>query len=312
MAITRASLGRGPAIVTWNGATFYTRADFLPKHSPVWKPVGCSLHGQIDKYQEDFLIKIPLMIFGQWQNLSTLFPSSLLNPTVGTNIFGTTDLPLVILARNNDQITYANAQLTKLTDLYLGVNSELFAAAVEFTCLIANNTAPETAGAYFTRATGSYAETAFAKTNFLKSRWTGAWGSKTGFTAIVPHKGFNVAWTLDLKPDGADGYGTQLMYIGEGGLVAACKCIPIGPTSAQSDTAQAVHQAMGSLLSAGAADLTLTAASTSPTASVVLKNAGLVETTTAFGLDALRVNEHAWETTRGIAAGVAAAVATVA
>lgn len=308
MSVARSSLGRGPAKVTFGATTLWTRDDLVPRHAPVWEPVKSSMHGQVDKFKKDLVIKNSLVLFGLWQDLAVLFPSALMNPVVGTSLFGTTDNALVIHARNQDRITYPNSQITKLADLYLGVDSELFAAAVEITSLIKNNANPEDAGAYFVRDTAAYSDTTFALTNFKKCRWTAAWAGKTGLTSFIAQKGFNLAWQLDLKQDTVDGLGTVDMYIGEGGLIGGLKCVPIGPTLAQIDTAQATGSAHGALLSAGQADLTLTGTS----ASVVLKYAAMTESGTAFGIDPLRVGEVAWETTRGFTAGVAQAVATVA
>jgi hypothetical protein len=308
MSISRANLGRGPAHVTIGGATLFTRDDLVPRHAPEWQPVESSMHGQTNKYKSDFTVKLALTLFGIWDNLGVLFPSALLNPVVGTSLFGTTDQAVVIHARNGDRLTYHNAQITKLGDLYLGVDSELFAAAVEVTAILKNNANPEDANSVFTRDTAAYTDAAFAMTNFKKCRWSGAWTGKTGLTSFVGQKGFNVAWQLDLQPEKPDGHGTVDMYIGKGGLVAGCKCVPIGPSMPQIDTAQNVHAAHGTLLSAGAADLTLTGTG----ASVVLKAAAMTESGTAFGVQPLRVGEVAWETTRSVAAGVASAVATVA
>lgn len=308
MSVSRASLGRGPAHVTIGGATLFTRDDLVPRHAPEWGDVSSSMHGRTNKFKGDLVIKHSLMLFGTWENLAVLFPAALLNPVVGTSLFGTVDQAMVIHARNSDRITYPNAQITKLGDLYLGVDSELWAAAVEITALLKNNTDPETAGAYFVRDTAAYADAAFAMTNFKKCRWSAAWTAKTGFTSFIGEKGFRVAWQLDIKPQKVDGLGTVDMYIGPGGLIGGCKCVPIGPTMAQVDTAQALHSAHGALLSAGAADLTLTGTS----ASVVLKAAAMTESGTAFGVDPLRVGEVGWETTRSVTAGVASVVATVA
>jgi len=308
MGVSRASLGRGPAIVTFGGATLFTRDDLVPRHAPEWQAVASSLHGQTDKFKGDLVIKHSLTLFGHWSSLGVLFPAALLNPVVGTSLFGAADNPLVILARNGDRITYPNSQITKLADLYLGVDSELFAAAVEVTSIIKNNANPEDAGAYFVRDTGAYAETTFAMTNFKKCRFSAAWGAKTGFTSFIGQKGFSLSWALDAKPDKVDGYGTVDFYVGSGGLVGSCKAVPIGPTMAQIDTQQGVGSAHGALLSTGEADLTITGTGVS----VVLKNASMVETGTAFGIDPLRVGEVSWETTRGFAAGVVSAVATVA
>lgn len=266
-----------------------------------------SMYGPVDETKSDLAIRFPMRLWGAWENLSVLFPSALLNPNVGASLYGTSDTAMTVLAKNGDQIVYANVQITKLIDLYLGVDSELFAADVELTALIKNGANPEDSGAYYALSTGvSYTDSAFAKTNFKRVRFAGAWGSKTGFTTIAPQKGFHINWNLDLRPVPVDGLGLVDMTVG--GLVGSCKCIPIGPTLAQLESnASAQLIAHGGLLSANAADLTLTGSGIS----VVLKNAGLKEHGYAFGVEPLRVGEVMWGTTRGFAAGVPAAVATV-
>lgn len=317
--LSLAALGRGSAVVTLNGGTFYTRSDIMAKHSPVLNPEKTSLYGQIDKSRKDLVIKLPLTLFGLWSNLGVLFPSYALNPVVGASIYPATDsaaTPLVIKAKNGDRIAYGNAAITKLFGLYLGVDSEIFAAAVEVSCILRAGFLPTDSGAYFVRDTATYIEPGFSNAAFLKARWTGCWGSgtpnvPTGFGVIVPQKGFNVDWNLDLKPFTVDGYGTVDMTIGEGGMIANCKAIGIGPTMAQIDAASAIGTAdMGTLLSAVGYPLTLT----SGTHSLVLNNASLIEHTTTFGIERLRVGEVAWETTRGFSGTPAApaAVATVA
>jgi hypothetical protein len=306
----RTALTRGPAKVTIGGATLYMRGDFSTKHAPVFNPVMSSLHGQSDKYKKDLVIKLNLTLFGLWQDLTVLFPSYAMNPTVGTDITGSTDQAVVVHARNGDRITYTNGWITKLLNLFLGVDGELFAAAVEITCVIGKDKMPTDAGAYFVRDSTAYTETAFAMTNFNKGRWSGVWGAVTGFGAIATHKGFNIDWNLAIFGDGGDGYGTQSLIIDDAGLVGNCKCIPIGPTLAQGDTAQGIaSRDIGSLLSTGAADLTLSGPNS---AAVVLKNANIIEHATTFGVKPLRAGEVAWETTRVFTAGVPSAVGTVA
>lgn len=299
-------MGRGPALVTFDSATFFTRDDIVPRHAPVWNPVPTSMYGEVDKYKRDLVIKIPLQLWGAWENMDKLFPSSYLNPVVGSSVFTTSDKALVVHARNSDKITYHNARITKVADLFLGVDSDLFAASVEFTALIKNNTNPEDSDAYYSVATAELTEDAFAKTNFKRARWTGAWGAKAGFTTIVPQKGFNVSWNLGMSPVTVDGLGTVDMTLT--GLIATCRCIPLAPTLAQLEAQMAAQgKAHGSLLSGSGADLTLTAGSNS----VVLKSAGPIEHGYAFGVEPLRIGEMGWETTRGFSSGVAAAMATV-
>jgi hypothetical protein len=304
---TRSNLGRGPAHVTYNGATLFTRDSIVSRHAPAWDGVRTSLYGEVDQFKRDLVIKVALPLWGAWENLGTLFPAAALNPTIGASVFGAADAPLTLFGRNGDQIQYTNAQITKLADLHLGVNGDLFAAAVEFTCLCANAANPEELGAYYTVQSGvAYADSAFAKTNFLKVRWSGSWGAKPGFTSFAGQNGFRIGWKFELKPVVVDGYGTRDMTVA--GFKGTCKCIPIGPTLAQLEAAaQAQGVALGGLLSNGAADLAITGSGHS----VVLKNAAITEHGYAFGVEPLRLGEMAWETTRGFAAGLPAAAASV-
>lgn len=313
MSLTRAALVRGPAVVTWNGIKMYTRDDVMPRHAPVWDNVMTSMYGEVDKVKKDLVIKIPVRLWGAWESLSVLFPSGYLNPTIGASVFGTTDLPLVILGRNGDRVTYHNVQLTKMADLRLGVDQDMFSADVEFTALLKNSANPEDDAAYYTVAIAqAYADDTFAKTNFKRVRFAGAWGAKTGWTTIAPQDGFNVSWGLNLAAVTVDGLGTVDMTLT--GMVATARCIPIGPTLAQIETEAKLGgtgsgngAAHGTLLSANAADLTMTGSGVS----VVLKNAALTESGYLFGAEKLRFGEVGWATTRGFAAGVPAAVSTV-
>ncbi len=313
MSITRANIKRGTAKVTWNSATFFSRDDIVPRHNPSWVDVATSVHGVIDKARSDFICKIPLRLWGAWENLSVLFPSGVLTPTIGAGIFGTSDLPLVITGRNGDIITYQNVQLTKLANLYLGVDAEIFAADVEFTAILANIKNPEDADAYYTLSSGSYSDTTFAKTNYKQQRYSAAWGAVAGFTAFQGHKGWNIDWDLGLEPIYNANLGTIDMAIT--GFSGMAKCIPVEPTMAQIETAANAGanaaNLLGRLLSGGAtaaADLVITGSGVS----VTLKNAGISEHGYAFGAVPLRNGEITWETTVGFSAGTAAARAVLA
>ena len=50
MSISRASLTRGPAIVTYGGATLFAANDITARHNPVWGDVAASMYGRVDKF----------------------------------------------------------------------------------------------------------------------------------------------------------------------------------------------------------------------------------------------------------------------
>ena len=268
---TRSSLGRGPALALFNTHTFFTSGDILSRLGPVWKAVMTSMYGEVDSAITDRVYKIPLRLWGAWENLTDIFPAGVMNPVIGSAIFGSSDATFTIWARNGDKIVFTNAAVTKVANLHLGVDSDLFAADVEITAICGNTANPEDANAYYTLTNSALTENAFTKTNFKKSRWSAAWGALTGFTSFVGQKGFEIGWTMDLKPVPVDGWGTRDFTLSA--FKGQCKCIPIGPTLAQLE-AQAAAQgcALGTLLSNTSADLTVTAASSG---SVVLKNAAI-------------------------------------
>lgn len=309
--ITRSSLTRGRGYINYNGANFFCREKISIAHAPTWEKVSASMFGPVDKYKKDLVGKIALKLWGAWENLSILFPGYIMNPLPGTSVFGSTDVPLHVQGDNGDYITYTNAAVTKVSDLYLGVDSELFAADVEFTWLIGNSNNPEDSGAYHTRGTNTYSDATanFAKTNYKRVRFSGAWGSITGFTSITPQKGVKVSWAADLKPVTVDGLGTRDMSIGDDGVIAQAKLIPIGPTIAQLKAQSQEEAPHGTLGSADSADLTLTGDGGEPV--IVLKNAFLADNGLVFDAVDLRVAEATWETTRGFAGGVPAIVSSV-
>lgn len=310
MSVNRSVLTRGPAYVGFNSLTFHTKDDIVVRHDPVWERVESSMWGPVDSIKKDLVIKIGARLWGAWENLSTLFPSSLLNPVPGTSVFGTSDVTLTIQARNDDLFTYVNARLTRLANLYLGVDSDLFAADVEFTALLKNATNPEDAGAYHTRGTNAYSDAtaAFAKTNFMRRRFNGAWGAITGFTALVPQKGVSISWDIDLKPVPVDGLGSLDMTVKS--VIAQARMIPLGPTLAQLKTNSQEEIAMGIPASGVSGDLVLTGVGSGPV--ITIKNAFIKESGVVFGVEPLRVGETLWETTRGFSSGAGAVIGVIA
>jgi hypothetical protein len=309
MSVARSALVRGPANVTWNGITMWSQSDIHVPLEPVWNPVMTSMYSRVDRSRGDLVIRVGFRLWGAWENLSVLFPSSLLNPTIGASVYGTgSDLPLVLTARNGDQVTIVNAQLTKVADLFLGPDQDLFSANVEFTGIIAAGANPEDAGSYYTTAVSqTFTETNFSKANFKRVRFSGAWGAKAGYTAIIPQKGVAINWEITLAPCPAEGL-TRDMSIAL--FEGSAKCIPIGPTIAQLKTESKIEVAQGTLLGGNVADLVWTGAGSGPV--ITLKNAGMIAHGLDFGVEPLRNAETTWVTTRGFTAGVPNAVATAA
>jgi hypothetical protein len=311
MSVTRSQLARSPAYVAYGStpAYFFTRDDIVSHLVAQWVEVKTSMFGRIDFAKTNFMPKFGLRLWGAYENLSVLFPSVFTNPAAGTSLYGASDNPVVIQSTNNDTLTFTNAQITAMPNLHLGVDSDLFAADVEITPLIGNGHNPEDAGAYFTIGTSSYsAATAnFAKTNYLRARWTGAWGAFAGFGTIVPQKGFNLSWALGLRDMPIDGLGVVDKTVED--LIVTVGCIPIGPTSAQINAQhQAVGQPMGVLGSNVASTLTMTCAGPH---SIAIAGMFLAETGLTYGIEPLRIGQTVWKSTRAFSTGAPQSIVTI-
>lgn len=309
------AFARSTGYVAFNGANFFSCEKIDCRILPGWEPVMTSMHGPIDAVKKDLAPKLTLRLWGAYENLSTLFPSYLMNPSPGTAVFGGAPGSLVVQATNNDTLTYLAAAVIGMPNLYLGVDSPLFAADVEFSFVIGrdgsgNLLTPETASSYTTRGTASFsaATAAFAKTNFVRTRFVNAWESKTGFTTFAAQKGVNIKWEPQLAPVPCDGYGT-IDYTVKG-MVAQASMIPLGPTQAQMKTNSQEEAAMGTLASAISGDLICTGNNSGPV--ITLKNAYIKQNGLVYDAEELRIGEATWETTRSISSGTPSAVATAA
>jgi hypothetical protein len=314
MAIARSSLVKGGGRVVYDAAganaILHFRENIVVRWLRNFSDVPASLFGIVDKAETDRRIEISGRLWGAWEGLTTLFPSAALNPTPGTRLCGDADRPLEVHGRDGQKFTFHNAVLTKLANLHLGVDAGIFSADVTFTALLKNNVNPEDANAYVTISAVAFpADSGFAKTNYKQGRYSGAWGAITGFGTITPQNGFDLEFDFRTAPLVVNGLGTVDLTVL--GTIARAKCIPIEATQQQivdAARSQGANSALGRLLSAGSADLTLTGSGVT----IVLKAAGLMEHGAVFGAEPLRNGEVGWETTRGFTAGAADAVATVA
>lgn len=310
MSIDRANLlGAGAPKVTFNSGEFWTRDEVLPRIAHSLTEQRASMFGRVTQTRGPRVITVTLQLFALWQNLSILFPSTVVNPTIGSRVFGATDLPLILHAKNGDRLTIHNARITGLSNLKLAANSPIFSAAVTLTGLIKNNADPEDANAYYTYDNATYVEGAFALTNFLAKTWTGAWGARTGFTSIQTQEGWDINWELGMEPDVVDGLGVVDMFLTNFGAKASC--IPVGPTIAQIEANQ-FFQGTGAEIGTGIHSSVDDLVITSGSASVTLKAAGLVETGLAFAPAKKRLTETIWEANRGFVTGAPQAIAALA
>lgn len=310
MSIDRANLlGAGAPKVTFNSVTFWTRDEVLPRIAHSLTEQRATMFGRVTQTRGPRVITVTIPVFALWENLSVLFPSTVLNPTIGSRVFGASDLPLVLHAKNGDRLTVHNCRITGLSNLKLAANQPIFSAALTLTGLLKNNASPADAASYFTYDNTAYVEGSFALTNFNAKTWTGAWGARTGFTSIQTQEGWDISWEVGMEPDVVDGLGVVDMFMTN--FAARASCIPVGPTIAQLES-NLLFQGTGADIGVGIHSSVDDLVLTSGTSTVTLKAAGLIETGLAFAPSKKRVTETVWEATRGFSAGAPQAIAAVA
>lgn len=302
--MNRTNIDRGGAARAVFGSTkLWTSDDIIVDLSPTLQDVTASLYGPVDKVKTDLVVRIPLRLWGAWENLSVLFPSALVSPVRGTSVFPSSDVALTLYATNGDTLTFHNAAITKMANLYLGADQNMWASDVEFTALLAKDATPGALSSYFTFATGSYTAEAFSKSKFTRVRHSAQWDTATnGLDTFDALNGFRVDWNVGLQPVPADGLGTIDMVVDT--FEASCTCQPIGESFADVLTQlQANRTANGTLTAAlGCADLIITGGS--GLSSVTLKNAYIASTKAAFSPMSPRIGETVWKTLTGLSGGV--------
>jgi len=175
----RALFTGGPAYLVWNGITFQMHEDWTVDLDLKHFDVKTNLQGTVGKAISDSAVaKIkckPIAFAGSLAALlAALVPYQ---PSMrGTLIFPSSDLPLVIQTQEGKSITFAAAALTQMPELTFAPDKEFF-GTVEFTCLIANETAPDDAAAFFTLADSAYVEPSMDPLDILFDLYTLVWGA---------------------------------------------------------------------------------------------------------------------------------------
>jgi hypothetical protein len=306
----------GPGYSTWNSGNFrFGDGGIKAKFVKNLREVSSEEFGRFDSIQTKRRVSVTGKLWSGWENLSLIFPSAAFSPTIGGKLFGTSNLPLVINGQDGSRLTVVNTQITKLANLMLSVEKELFSADIEFTGLLKSGFTPDQAGAYYTYSTGnSYAAPSFSKANFrapvLSAAWAGTLvnsGTSFGSFNFKNGAGLDYKWDLDYEPCYVDGFGEVDAIVN--GFEGSCKGTPIGVIEADAASALLPAQALGLLESINGGDLTLTFGSNSAT----LKQAFVAENDGfAWSRKNNRIGDLTWRTTVPFTSGAPVARAAVA
>jgi hypothetical protein len=311
-ATARSSIITGPARLLMSSASLHTKGDLDVQIIEETIPIETAPYGKIDERAVDAMIKISGTPDGRWSSAirGILFPY--LNPTIGSDIFTASDVPIAIHDQNAHIHTVVAAALTKMPSLTLSPK-ETMMGDFEFTGIRGTGKAWSDANGLYTVATtgGTLTDAAFTVAAIKTQIYSGIWTGITGFsTAFYTVDGWNIDFDLQVSPVQIDEVGTVKYVLSS--VSAMAKCRPLGVTWANIEAAIKTQGSgsRGMSLQSTAADLTITGADASTI--IVLKNAALKSAGYKFGNSVVRDGELAWVSTRSFASGVPAAIATMA
>lgn len=296
--IDRSTIIRGPALVTFNSVSFYSRDDIVATPKINTFKIDSSMHGQVDERLSDVLWEITFTPVGKWAGLATLFPYA--TPVVGSSVFGATDKNLVIQTLAGQQITYKAAAVTKMPDVVLSAAKTLI-GSVTFTAIGANNTEWTDAAKRAVIASVAFSDTSFNPADIKTQAYSVAWGSTSPWNAIKTESGVTLSFNVSMDPVVTDSDGTVDMTLKD--VEVTAKFTPVGVSEAD---LLALLKVQGSGIARGASlggnknDLVVTGTGVT----VTVYDASPKDGPSKFGQTTLRAGEVSLVPIRKFTAGV--------
>jgi len=256
--------------------------------------VASGMTGQIGKTYEEHHGHVTTVPFDNWGNMATLYPLACISTAgaagalqVGQNPFAS--LPVVVWTPDGRLYQFVNGAITKHPSIYLGPSKPLFDACE--ISLIGNPTVLPGAAGYFMTSPITESGAAdpggnFTMADFIRGRWTGAWGAITGFTGMEAED----FWTVSVAAKYSFQSVQKVTKRGKlDSVEIGVKARLVGPTHTQLLGKDLAHVS-GQLLQEGSAtDLVLTGPSSK---TITLKNCEVVmEAGFTFGGTRLNTDE---------------------
>ena len=271
---------------------------------------GTAMFGKIAETLDDLTGEIEVTPFDSWSLLPTLFPPYLGVTTasgtgfaagvlaIGTRPHGASNVTAKIYTPDGRLYIPVRAAVTGHPNLKLNSGEGLY-GAVKITCLGDPALAPGASGFLLTgnaitESAGSDPGGAFSVADFIRGRWTGAWGTLAGFggdggSAMEGEDGWEVVPSIKYSARMVQKV-TRHMVLDSVSFMVKARIV--GPTHTQIAGAMLAHTA-GSRFGAGtnAADLVLTGPSSK---TITLKQAEIKGAGFEFGGTKLGTGEIGW------------------
>ena len=222
---------------------------------------------------------------------AVLLPYNLQSGTApGTRIFGTSDSAFTFTGLNGLAITLAAAAVVKMPSINLGADKPVY-GPMQIIGVNKTGSDPTTATNFYSitaPGTPPSLPTIPSSATLARQKWTAAFGSDSGWSALSSYNGFTIDWETPLTWVRDNGQRIDALLTG---ARAMCKCMPSGNTVAQLFSEMpfaGTGAAQGQRQSATAHDLVITGAVAGV---VTLKNASITEGNVIFANEALNQGE---------------------
>ena len=301
MATSRTSIIRGPGTVVYGGKAFFDASGISAEIESATSEIPSSISGSIATIKTDQTGKISFTPCGQLAAdlLALLYPYG--SPTVGSSACGSADRPLVVHSLAGTKVSFVNAVLSKMPEIYLSPIRTAFGSA-EFSAALGLAKAPGDADAFYTVEQAAYDSGAPAPEGITGVQYAGTFGDLS-----IPDtlEGWTITPAVTLEPVTVDSVGTIDWTIA--GVSCTATCTPVGLTEAEILAALPVSGARGSMIG-GESDLVVSGAGG---LKVTLMKASLVRGPLQWGTTTLRAGELGFTAHRSFAGGVPGPVFSV-
>ena len=305
MALTRASVLRGPGKVKINATEILTNGDITLTPNVSLADVTFSHGGVLDRVLSDVTMQVDFTPGNQVTAgiLSALFPYG--TPTLGSSLLSTADVTAAVVGReaSNNKITLAAAALSKMPGLRLSSRApNLFSGNASLFASVKTGIARNAADSLYTIGTEAWTGVV-TRADIKAGIYSGAWNSLT-FGAT--EDGWSVEFDCNWQPVTTDEDGTIDWTLES--VTARASCTPIGQALSLLNSMPVYNQAIGTSQYA-ATDLVIAATGG---LTVTLKQARLVSGPCRWGAATLRHGQVGFIASRALATGEPGALFSVA
>lgn len=303
--MTRSQVIRGPARITYDGVKFYSQGDITIEEVGEFFDIEVSGHPTVDQRSTNIMHRVTFTPHGRWSDKSKLFPYA--TALVGSSVFGA-DKTLTIHTLAGQKRVYKAAAITQMPSIILASDKTLF-GQVQFTCLAAEASNPETANSLFTNTAEAYTGDAdFDPAAIITQPYPVVWGADAPWSSFYTVGGVQIDFDLSIEPVSNDLKGIFDYTFANLTVQATMQPEGITPTQlADKLFHQGAGAARGSSLNARGEDLIIS----STGVYVSLTKAAIVNAGEVYGSAARNVGEVTWRATRSWAAGAPLPLFTV-